>query len=85
MRNIFLRVAVLGMICSWALPDSQPGVRKREPAYRYCGPNLANILRFICNGSYHIDEHWKRNEGSIPRNKAQGKKKRNFIFLFMNV
>jgi bifunctional pyridoxal-dependent enzyme with beta-cystathionase and maltose regulon repressor activities len=70
------------MICSWALPDSQLGMRKRETAYRYCGPNLANVLRFICNGSYHVDEHWKRNSGSIEMNKAQGKMQPKFIFIY---
>ncbi|GFG29708.1 hypothetical protein Cfor_09674 [Coptotermes formosanus] len=72
MRNVFLRLAVIGMICSWALPDSQLGVRKRESAYRYCGPNLANILRFLCNGSYHTDDHYKRNAGSVQVKQAQG-------------
>jgi hypothetical protein len=73
MRNIFLRVTVVGMMCSWALPDSQLDMHKREAAYRFCGPNLANVLRFLCNGSYHIDEQWKRNAGSIHGSNAQGK------------
>jgi hypothetical protein len=71
MRNIFLRLAVIGMICSWALPDSQMGVRKRETARRYCGPFLPNILRFICNGTYHTYD-WKRNGDSIQVKQPQG-------------
>ena len=71
MTNIFLRLAVIGMICSWALPDSQLGVRKRETARRYCGPYLPNILRLICNGTYHTYD-WKRNGGSTQVKQAQG-------------
>jgi hypothetical protein len=69
--NIFLRLAVIGMICSLALPDSQLSVRKRETARRYCGPYLPNILRLICNGTYHTYD-WKRNGGSIQEKQAQG-------------
>jgi hypothetical protein len=71
MTNIFLRLAVIGMICSWALPDSQLSVRKRETARKYCGEYLSNILRLICNGTYNTYP-WKRNGGSIPVKQAQG-------------
>jgi hypothetical protein len=81
MRNIFLRVTVLGVICSWALPDSHLGMRKREAAYRYCGPNLADVLRFLCNGSYHIDEHWKRNAASTDLDKPRGKRGPPFVSM----
>jgi hypothetical protein len=72
MRNIFLRVTVIGMMCSWALPDSQMDVRKRETAYRYCGSNLANILQLLCNGSYHTDDQWKRNADVVQKKLAKG-------------
>ena len=71
MRNVFLRLAVIGMICSWALPDSQLAVRKRETARRYCGRFLPEILSFVCNGTYHTYD-WKRNGDSIQVKQAQG-------------
>jgi hypothetical protein len=71
MTNIFLRLAVIGMVCSWALPDSQLGLQKRERAIRYCGSNLANALRSTCNGFYHSNDK-KRNEGSIQVKQPQG-------------
>ena len=87
MRNIFLRLAVIGMICSWALPDSQLGVRKRETARRYCGPYLPNILRLVCNGTYHTYD-WKRNGDSIQVKQAQGtavNSDRNFLVAAGNL
>jgi hypothetical protein len=83
MRTIFLRLAVIGMVCSWALPDSQVGVQKRETARRYCGSFLSNILRLVCNGTYHTWD-WKRNGGSIQMKQAQGtavNSDRNFLSL----
>ena len=69
MRNIFLRLVVIGMICSWVLPDSQLGMRKRWTTRKLCGPYLSGALRLVCNGTYN---EWKRNGDSIQLKQAQG-------------
>jgi hypothetical protein len=76
MKNFFLRLAVFGMICSWVLPDSQLGVRKRATAERYCGPKLADKMHEVCKGYYNAYDYTyaKRTAGSIRDPNSQGTK-----------
>jgi hypothetical protein len=72
MMNIFLRLAVIVMICSWVLPDSQVDVRKRQQTYRLCSYLLTNKLSELCKGSYNGFDYGKRSAGSIQEQQAQG-------------
>jgi hypothetical protein len=71
MRNIFILLALFGMICSWVLPDNQVDERKKEAAERFCTYFLANKVRDVCNGSYFY-AYSKRNAASIQELQAQG-------------
>ncbi|XP_069704317.1 LIRP-like [Periplaneta americana] len=72
MWRALLPITVIGALSSCVLieePSDLFKLRKREESERYCGQDLANAVRVVCNGSFYgPDEPVKRN-GDITENK----------------
>ncbi|XP_021924501.1 LIRP-like [Zootermopsis nevadensis] len=66
MWRLCLRAMLISMICVCALtdnPSTTPKFVEKREAHRYCGRNLANILKFLCQGHYNgIDYDRKRRD-----------------------